>query len=185
MSSTQNLPILIIGAGLSGLTIARLLSHHFIPYAIFGSSPRTACQGYGMTARAWAYEALLKELDISITEFKSKVATDCAVGGNGKVDRMLYDLATAKPLMPVPREKTGAGGPLGDLFRANRNLLREFLMEGVDVGFEYELVDVEVHQEGHGKYAVAKFKNGEMVTGSLVVGADGIHSFGRFQLVTN
>lgn len=177
MTTAKQLPVLIIGAGISGLTLARLLSHHSIPYAIFESSHRLSRQGHGITARAWAYDPLLAELGVSATEFKSKAAADCAVGGDGKVDRTLYEVATGKPLVQtVPRTNTQS--PQSDLFRANRNLLRGFLMEGVDVQFEHELIGVEFHGEEQQRYILARFKNGETAKGICLVGADGVHSFG-------
>ncbi|KAI0381622.1 hypothetical protein F5Y04DRAFT_254967 [Hypomontagnella monticulosa] len=60
--STMNMPILIIGAGLSGLTTARLLTNSGIPNIVFEASPPDRSQGFSISLRDWGYEVLLEAL---------------------------------------------------------------------------------------------------------------------------
>lgn len=178
MSTTKPLPILIVGAGISGLAHARLLSRHSVPHLIFEKEPRLARQGFGITARDWAWDPLLAQVGISEADFVRRVAVDGAVGGKGELELSLWDLATGKAILPQPKATTGS--PQSKMTRANRNLLREFLMDGVEVRFEHELVDVKVLNDQNGTSVTAVFGNGQAVQGSCIVGADGVNSVGTF-----
>jgi 2-polyprenyl-6-methoxyphenol hydroxylase-like FAD-dependent oxidoreductase len=76
-------PILIIGAGISGLACARILNLYRIPNIIFETFPKSRRQGYGITLRSWAYSHFLEQLHIASSVFKSEAATDAPIGGNG------------------------------------------------------------------------------------------------------
>ena len=179
MTAQLNFTVLIIGAGISGLSLARLCAARGIFCILFEATTRLAPQGYGITARAWAYDPVLAELGISVSEFKAKTATDGPVGGVGKMDLTMYELQSGIPMLSPPKGNTGS--PESDKFRANRNYLREFLMEGVDVRFEHELSSVRlVRENGKDKFVEATFKNGQVVKGDYLIGADGVHSFGKY-----
>src|ERR1700753_2086065 len=105
---SPKLPVLIIGAGISGLSLARLLKKYAIPSIVFESTSKLSRQGYGLTARAWAYEPLLSKLGLSADEFKAHVATDSASGGRGKFDRTLYELSTGNTLLAAPETNTNS-----------------------------------------------------------------------------
>lgn len=48
-------PILIIGAGLSGLTVSRILTNASIPNIVFEASTPDRSQGYAISLRDWGY----------------------------------------------------------------------------------------------------------------------------------
>ncbi|KAM0463099.1 hypothetical protein ACHAPV_003225 [Trichoderma viride] len=165
-------PVIIIGAGIAGLSLARVLQENGIQVSVYESSSRSAAQGYGITLRSWAYGPLVDKLGINLDEFRSAVATDGSVGGTGEINPTMHDALTGKPLIEASPSQTGS--PEGEFFRANRNRLREFLLRGVDCHFDYQLVSLDI-DEGE-ELLNARFANGAVVTGSLVIGADGVFS---------
>lgn len=84
MSLSQR-PIIIIGAGISGLACARILSFHRVPNIIFEIFPKSRRQGYEITLRSWAYSHFLEKLHISPSDFKAATSTDAIVGGHEHV----------------------------------------------------------------------------------------------------
>ncbi len=55
-------PVLIIGAGISGLACGRILNVHRVPNIIFEIFPKSRRQGYGISLRSWAYSHFLEQL---------------------------------------------------------------------------------------------------------------------------
>ncbi len=173
--ASNTLPVLIIGAGLAGLSLAKVLRRHGIPVAVFESSSSDRTQGYGITIRQFAYDPLLKELDRSSEELKRASATDREVGGLGMIDSTLRDVYTGETLVNAPPARKGAEEQ--DYYRANRNALRSWLGEGCDIHFNHKLVSFRVDKEA--ETVTAEFQNGKSVVGCLLVAADGIHSTGQ------
>jgi monooxygenase len=131
----SQLSVLFIGAGVSGLALARLLSKSSMPYRIFESSPKLSRQSYGVIARSWVYGPVLRELGVPSEEFRASRAADRPSRRLGRIDPVLYDLATGQPLIRLPlKSTTGAVG--FDLFVANRNRLRQFFAQGIEVRYE-------------------------------------------------
>jgi 2-polyprenyl-6-methoxyphenol hydroxylase-like FAD-dependent oxidoreductase len=167
-------PVLIIGAGIAGLALARVLQGKGISVDVYESSPRDASQGYGITLRSWAYGPLIEQLHVPFEDFCSAVATDGAVGGRGDINPTLHDALTGQPLVQAAPAKTGSPG--GGLFRANRNRLRTFLLQGVNCHFEHSLASLDA--AGEGNLVTARFSNGVVATGCVLIGADGVFSKG-------
>lgn len=173
MSRTPK-PILIIGAGLSGLAAARLLTDHNIPVVVFDQSAADRSQGHGITLRDWAYKPLLEELvnTYSVSDLQHAVATDKGIGGTGWVDLTFRNNANSETLFnPEPP----GPGQNEALFRANRSVLRNWLATGVDLRYEHKLVSV----EGIPGDVKAIFENGTEHGGSMLIAADGVHSTGK------
>jgi 2-polyprenyl-6-methoxyphenol hydroxylase-like FAD-dependent oxidoreductase len=157
-------PILIIRAGISGLACARILNSYRIPSIIFESSLRSRKQGYGITLRSWAYSHFLQSLRIS---------TDGPVGGKGYISSTIFDAYTGKPLTSARPARSNSKME-GDFFRVNRHQLREYLADGLDVRYEHELISFQSKTDG----LVAKFRNGQTIEGTILIGADGVFSRG-------
>ena len=167
-------PILVIGAGISGLSTARLLVQYNIPVIVFEQSSPERSQGYSITIRDWAFKPLLSDLgNTSVGDLERAVAVDRSLGGCGWMDSTLRDNSTGVTLLTAQAPKRGETEQA--LFRANRAALRDWLSEGVDVRYEQKLRSFE-GRVGHVK---AVFENGTEVEGSLIISADGLHSTGR------
>lgn len=175
MTSVANgKPILVIGGGLSGLVVARLLTRHDIPVIVFEQSSRDRSQGHGITLRDWAFEPLLQEMGgaVTVEELQRAVATDRGLGGTGWVDLSFRDNSSGETLFnPEPV----AAGQKTTLFRANRSVLRDWLEEGLEVKYEHKLERL----EGSPGQVKATFENGVVYDGTLLVAADGVHSTGK------
>ena len=173
-------PILIIGAGLSGLTTARLLTNQGIPVIVFEQSPLDRSQGYGITLRDWAYSPLLEDLGnlTSVRDFQQAVATDRGVNGTGWVDLTFRNNGNGDILFNPDPPKPGQ---MNTIFRANRSFLRNWLAEGVDVRYGHKLESLQ-GEPGHIK---AIFENGVLQEGSMLVAADGVHSTGKYPASRN
>ncbi|KAI1079861.1 FAD-dependent monooxygenase [Whalleya microplaca] len=164
-------PILIIGAGISGLAIARQLSNHGIPNIVFEASGPDRSQGFAISLREWGYEALLSALgDLPVRSLTRRVAPDRHLGGSGWIDQALRDNTTSE-LLVAPEQDSKQ-----NIIRANRNALREWLKDcgevELDVRHEHKLTSF----RGEIGNVTAEFENGARYDGSLLVAADGVHS---------
>ncbi|EFY95628.1 FAD-dependent oxidoreductase [Metarhizium robertsii] len=171
-------PILIIGAGLSGLAAGRILTNHSIPNIIFESSLPERSQGFAISLHDWGYSALLEGLGgVSLKSMAKAVAPDRHVGGTGWVDLCMRDNSTGDVLVAPPEENRPA------VMRANRNALRAWIADcgddDLDVRYGHKLKSV----SGRTGNMTAVFENGAQYSGSLVIAADGVHSAVRSQIL--
>ncbi|KAL3427733.1 hypothetical protein PVAG01_01242 [Phlyctema vagabunda] len=149
-------PIVIIGAGLGGLTLGRCLRHYGIPSILYEKMPLVARHGYAITLHASTYKPLLRVLDMDEATFKRRVAVD---GADGVISPRLlvYDRALLQP----------------SSFRVHRGKLEDLLREGLDVYPEHALDKVDETPEGR---PLLRLQNGETLSSNCVVGVDGVHS---------
>ncbi|KAK5107329.1 hypothetical protein LTR62_001384 [Meristemomyces frigidus] len=140
--------ITIIGAGISGLSLGRVLSKRGVPYAIFErDSIETAKKRhrYGITLEPKAYQPLLRYLNSDESIFRERLAVDGAL------------------------KRSGVGGRP---FRAKRQRLEALLSRDLNIKYDHKL---ESHSRTKG-ITILTFTNGQEVSSSLTVGADGVHS---------
>lgn len=175
MSFPNSPPVLIIGAGIAGLTLARTLRTHNIPSPVFNASASSRRQGFGITLRSWAYDRLQTD-NMKLIE---AAAVDGKMGGKGFISTDLIDIESGKVLsIPGPRVNAEeAAAKPQEHFRANRFRLREFLRDGIDVHWEHKLISFGPGEDGKGVLAI--FADKTQVAGSLLVGADGVFSTGK------
>jgi monooxygenase len=166
-------PILIVGAGLSGLAAGRLLANRGIPNIVFEAATPSRSQGFSISLRDWGYLALLEALGgIPLRSLTRGAAPDRQIGGSGYVDLIMRDNQTGQVLVaPDPATKPS-------IVRANRDALRAWIAdcgdEELDVRYGHKLKSV----QGTVGNMTAVFENGAQFHGSLVVAADGVHSAG-------
>ena len=177
MSKSNHSPVLIVGAGLAGLSLAAILHTNDIPYLVFESSPRTRSQSHGITLYPWAYLPLSKALSIPPEELRSAVATDLALGGLGAVDLTVRNVYTGGILQHMRGTSTPEAFKIVGPFRANKRSMRDFFLKKIDTSkvlWEWKLRSSRIS----GRSVIAEFENGEIFEGRLLVAADGLQSVG-------
>ncbi|EEQ30781.1 hypothetical protein McanMca71_000540 [Microsporum canis] len=171
--------VLIIGAGISGLTTSRLLTNSGIPNIVFEASTPDRSQGFAISLQEFGYSALLSALgDLPLSSLIRGVAPDREIGGTGWIDQALRDNCTGE-LLVAPDLTTAKQ----TVVRANRNALRRWIAdcgeEELDVRYGHKLQSV----EGTVGDITAVFENKARYRGSLVVAADGVNSTIRSQVL--
>lgn len=169
-------PILIIGAGLSGLTAARLLTNSGIPCIVFEASPPSRSQGYAISLRDWGFNSLLAALgNLPLSSLTKAVAPDRHIGGWGWLDQSWRNNQTGSIILMPPRESKEKP----TILRANRNALRTWIAdcgeEEPDVRYGHQLTNVTLPKSDDDDIVV-EFSNGAQYHGSLLIAADGVHS---------
>ncbi|KAI5362513.1 putative FAD-binding domain, FAD/NAD(P)-binding domain superfamily [Septoria linicola] len=161
-------PILIIGAGISGLTAAQALRKEGIPCRIFerDQSPFARAAGWGLTLN-WAlpaFRSLLPE-DILLRLPETYVNAD-AVRADQKGNFTFYDLSTGEAKWKVPA---------GERIRVSRERLRNLLLTGLNVEWDKNVGGVTKKSSG----VTISFFDGTSATGSFLIACDGAHSLVR------
>lgn len=173
-----SLPILIVGAGLSGLSLAAVLTNRRVPFILLEADARhTYAQDYSVTLRRSAYEPLLRALDEVNMEaarhaFGLAVTVDASIGGIGRVGEGVTDASTGETLAPAVTSEHE------DCVRANRTRLREWLIERIGEENVRRQATLAQFWNDH-QHLVVQLEGGEQVRGRCLVAADGMHSTGQ------
>ncbi len=181
-------PIIIIGAGLSGLTLAHGLINARIPFLLFerDAALNTRAQGYRVRVNSIGQNALQQTLSPKL--FSLVVAT-CAYttssGPNPATPGANLDGITglkSDGFKQPPGQKSPLIQPDGVIpLNVDRSVLRGVLLQGLEAhvvwGKEFESYVTTPTS------VTAKFKDGSKVEGWLLVGADGSWSRTRKHLV--
>lgn len=129
-SKCLNLPkgphVLIIGAGITGLTLAQALKSHHIPFTVFerDSAPSTRGRGWSLTIH-WALDIFLSLLPPHIIARLPECNVDPVAVEEGETGHFLFfDLRSGKPRWQTPAAKR---------IRVRRERLRALLMDGIDI----------------------------------------------------
>ena len=170
MSSTTRIqdPILIIGAGISGLTLAQACKKRNIPYHIFekDASATHRSAGWGLTLH-WSLEAFLSLIPDDIRErlpeaYVNKEAVDAGEKGSFT----FFDLSTGEARWQVPAAPR---------IRVSRERLRKLMLTGLEIEWSKVLVEIKSDADS----VVAVFSDGTEASGALLVGCDGANSHVR------
>ena len=150
-------PITIVGAGLAGLTLGRCLKQYGIAAVVLErvcSSPR---YNYGITLHPWAFQPLLKVLQMDEGLFREKLAIDSMQQGKGEVSE--------DALAPALNTDFGT-------FRCHRGRLEKLLQEGQDIRWEHTVENVTSSSQG----IVVQLKDEKALDTDILIGTDGVHS---------
>lgn len=170
-------PVLIVGAGISGLCLAQALNKARIPFRVFerDAALDSRPQGYRLKLQADASKALAEILPEDIyNEFQ----TSCAILSVGETNFNPFS-------GNITHSRSGGGlsGKLGlsPTYTVDRTTFRRTLTKGISdrITFNKDL-DTFTVDEHLNKVSVT-FKDGEVVHGRFIVGADGLHSAVRRQ----
>ncbi|EPE03503.1 fad-binding domain containing protein [Ophiostoma piceae UAMH 11346] len=170
----MSLPVLIIGGGIVGLTLAQGLKKAGIPFQVYerDADADVKSGGWGITVH-WALPALAACLPDDLYARLTHIQVDPQQGIRDTGRFLFLDLATATPVYVIPPSQR---------LRINRRKLRTLLSEGIDVAWNKALVSVETPAADGQDGVVAHFADGSSAAGSLIVGADGSRSRTRRQL---
>lgn len=157
-------PIIIIGAGVVGLTLAQALKQHDIPFEIYERDPHIErAKGWGITIH-WALPALKACLPPVLFDRLSTIQVDPQQGIRDTGRFLFLDLSTAEPKYVIPPSPR---------LRINRLKFRSLLAEGLDVQWNKTFSSFRINEAG---LVEVTFQDGTTTTGSLVIGADGSSS---------
>ncbi|KAI1098461.1 FAD/NAD(P)-binding domain-containing protein [Jackrogersella minutella] len=155
--------VLIAGGGIVGLTIAQGCRENNIPYTVFESETEgTRRHGWCLTLH-WCLNALERTIG---PEAAAKLP-DAVVDKSLKSDAgnfLFLNCETAGVRFKIPPSK--------NRLRLHRKKLRDILVDGVNIQEGKKLVSVEEIDGG----VRAHFEDGTFADGTLLIGADGIHS---------
>lgn len=170
-------PVLIVGAGISGLCLAQALNKARIPFRVFerDAALDSRPQGYRLKLQADASKALAEILPEGIyRDFQ----TSCAVLSVGETNFSPFS-------GDITHSRSGGGlsGKLGlsPTYTVDRATFRRTLTEGIadHITFNKDL-DTFTVDESSSKVSLT-FKDGEVIHGRFIVGADGLNSAVRRQ----
>ncbi|CEJ61729.1 hypothetical protein PMG11_10251 [Penicillium brasilianum] len=165
MSST---PVLIVGAGISGLVLAQYLQSQGVRFEVFDrdSALDARTGGWGLTLH-WALPALRALLPQHVVERFPEAFVNKKASARGDVGSFqFFNLKTGEALYSVPAEER---------IRVNRGRLRELLTSGIDVKWNKVLQNIESSEDS----ITAHFEDGSSYTGRLLVASDGARSRAR------
>lgn len=119
-------PVIIVGAGITGLVLAQALKKHSIPFQVYERDPNPEYRGkgWGITIH-WALNSLLGCLPQHLIDRLPEAYVDREATRNGENGNFLFfNLRTAEALWQVPPSKR---------IRMAREKFRRLLMDGIDI----------------------------------------------------
>ncbi|KAI1104564.1 FAD/NAD(P)-binding domain-containing protein [Jackrogersella minutella] len=167
--TTSDQPVLIIGAGVAGLTLAQGLRLRSIPFRLFERYPQShRSQGHRFRISKDGLTALKSVLSPQLQTLLKRTAADQVLFKPRYVDAKKLDFGKLTPVDPdtsMPVDRTWI-----------RMLTTLGIEHDVEYGKEFTSYDIV-----NGQVQV-KFTDGSAVRGRLLVGADGVKSRVRKQL---
>ncbi|BAJ02171.1 FAD-dependent monooxygenase [Shewanella violacea] len=162
--------ILIVGAGISGLSLARRLDDSTHEYTLIERTPTWSCDGAGICLPANAVAGLDKlGLKQKLLQSAHQVKAVSYVKPNGKIissASLLEEPFNQQPFLALPRVK-----------------LLELLRQGMETKVRFGVSVKQINQ--YDEIADVEFDNGDSELFDLVVAADGINSQTRHMSFEN
>ncbi|KAL4966183.1 FAD-dependent oxidoreductase [Aspergillus stella-maris] len=160
-------PVLIVGAGIVGLTLGQALKKRNIPFAIYerDAHPDSRGQGWAITLH-WALQYIQSLLPQETLQRIQDCQVDPEVARNDNGNFLFINLATGEPRFKIPPSSR---------WRVNREKMRRALLVGIEEHVHWgKRVDrVSFTEDGRPQIVI---DGEEAATGKLVVGIEGSRS---------
>lgn len=167
-NTTTDLPVLIVGAGVAGLTLAQGLRLRSVPFRLFERHARShRAQGHRFRISGQGRAALHSVLSAPLQSLLQRTAPTTGSAPR-YVDARKLDFPE-----PAPAES--------ESMALDRSWIRALALSGIGDAVEYEKA-FEAYETVDDGRIQAKFTDGSVVLGRFLVGADGIQSQVRKQL---
>lgn len=174
--------VLIVGGGLSGLALAQGIKKAMPPisFRIFerDSSAAHRAQGYRIRISGAALQALLPAHVFSAFEATSNSSIE-----PGHVIEALTGTPDPAASMPGPPPGTSTGTNTAKTYNVDRAVLRNVLLQGLEEHISYDKKFEAYKVLGDDGTVQVRFADGTVERGTLLVGADGVRSGVRRQLL--
>jgi 2-polyprenyl-6-methoxyphenol hydroxylase-like FAD-dependent oxidoreductase len=173
---TVGLTVLVVGAGIGGLCLAQGLRGTGARVRVFERDPTRRSRGQGFRLRVDEHgtAALSRCLPGDLYRLFRATANPPHPPRGAVFDHRLEPLGLAAESLSATERRVHST-------ETNRGTLREILLAGLDGTVEFGHQVVAVRDTGDG--VVARFADGTVATGDILVAADGVHSVVRAQLL--
>ncbi|KAH7122024.1 hypothetical protein B0J13DRAFT_566847 [Dactylonectria estremocensis] len=166
--SSAEQPVLIIGAGISGLLLAQRLHQDGVPFRLFerDADLKTRGAGWGLTLH-WSLPALRSLLPDHLAQRLPEAYVDRAAVAEGASSSFpFFDLSTGELKAATPKASEA------QRIRVTREALRHLLATDINIEWEKSLADATFGPTS----ATATFEDGSSMTGRLIIACDGAQS---------
>ncbi|CAO3607447.1 unnamed protein product [Cunninghamella echinulata] len=188
MTGSETLPVIIIGGGLAGLSLAQSLKHQGIPYQVYEreESPRDH-QGWSISIY-FCLPVLASTMNpdhfdtlgpaASVNPTLPHLAEFSLI--NGQTNEILIKMDPNAIPSNESDDSNNNKKRKPDMYRVNRKRFRNWLLQGIDVNWGKQVDHFVINNnsnddDGRGNVQVT-LKDGTVIKGSCLVGADGVHS---------
>lgn len=161
--------IVIIGAGVGGLTLGRCLQRHQIPFRIYERAGELSRHNYGINLAQRTYQPLLEVLQIGEDEFRHSLAVVKRYRGRVPVAGRTSDKGSSASECSHMRHN-------GSDFRVNRSAFERLLSDPIKQHIQYSsrFKSIKPASKPRGQVEVT-FEN-ESTFSDLVIDCSGVHS---------
>ncbi|ORX55687.1 FAD/NAD(P)-binding domain-containing protein [Hesseltinella vesiculosa] len=180
MTNTKtSLPVIIIGANISGLMLAQVLKKKGIPFAIYEKEPCLAKPAMGSSITLHQSWASIDKVFSDVHDLSAFIKHALAIQEDpydmgmsiidGNANTTLAEICLPKVDQDLAFESFLTEFPLQRAFRLNRYRLREALLRDIPVHWGHSYVASQDLED----FVQVTFANDVEVRGSVLVGADG------------
>ncbi|KAJ5873406.1 uncharacterized protein N7473_013279 [Penicillium subrubescens] len=164
-------PVLIVGAGVVGLTLGQALKQKNIPFEIYerDATPDARGQGWAITLH-WALEYMWKMLPEETLQRIQAVQVDPDVARNDNGNFLFINLETGEPKYKIPPSTR---------WRVNREKTRRALLQGIEEHVHWGRRVVGLNLPSDSNQVQLVFADQTTVTGRIAVGVEGSRSMVR------
>lgn len=163
--------VLIVGAGIVGLTLGQALKQKNIPFEIYerDATPDARGQGWAITLH-WALEYMWKMLPQETLERIQAVQVDPDVARNDNGNFLFINLETGEPKYKIPPSTR---------WRVNREKTRRALLQGIEEHVHWGRRVIGLNLPSDSNQVQLVFADQTTVTGRIAVGVEGSRSMVR------